>query len=171
MKNNYSLQTMFLMFCVFIVFVVTPCPILAQEYDDEDCIDAPGYPNGGFENTTNCSLATSNCFTRAFNQGCITGWSAANGSPDACWSFGSTVAPFEGELMAAMGSRWIGNDCKNEAIVTNVFLNPTKRYRLSFFHRTATYASISESVDIDVFLTSGLSNVISSDLDLSLIHI
>ncbi|MEM8909252.1 MAG: T9SS type A sorting domain-containing protein [Bacteroidota bacterium] len=160
MKN----KNMSLVICTFLTLAIALLmsgTALAQD----NCGPLSGFNNGGFENTSGCSASSSACFIRAFNDGCVSGWSAANGSPDACWSFPvNPVTPFEGEFMAAMGTS-ISSQCRHEAIFANVSLDPAKDYELSFHHRTSTISLVAGPVDAQVYLTSGLSNVISFSLD------
>lgn len=78
----------------------------------------------------------------SFNQGCMTGWQAAWGTPSVC-----SNAPYAGNYFACLGAN-------NEGFFQNLVLNADSTYCLSFYFRRLN----SGSGSLDVYLASSLVN-------------
>lgn len=135
--------------------------LLAQS----NCDPLSSFANGGFEEVEGCTPSGNGCFSKAFNHGCVTEWGAANGTPDACFSFDNSIDPFQGEMNAALGAIY-SSGCRNEAIFINLDLDPNNSYDLRFHHRTATFGVDGLSpINVKVYLTTGLTNVTGNGPD------
>jgi hypothetical protein len=132
------------------------------------CLPAPGFSNGSFETHTTggtgCVWTTNSFATQKispFNQGCVSGWFAANGTPNLFQQvFGNFPAsPAAGSVFAGLAIGG-GNPCFNEVLATNVSLDPAYTYELSFSYRATTAALVSSISPFtgSVVVTSGLSN-------------
>jgi gliding motility-associated-like protein len=78
----------------------------------------------------------------SFNQGCMTGWEAAWGTPSVC-----SNNPGEGDYYACLGAN-------NEGFFQTIDLFPDSTYCISFYFRRLN----SGSGSLDVYLASGLVN-------------
>lgn len=78
----------------------------------------------------------------SFNQGCMTGWDAAWGTPSVCAN-----NPYEADYYACLGAN-------NEGFFQTLALSPDSTYCLSFYFRRLNGGSGS----LDVYLASGLVN-------------
>jgi len=78
----------------------------------------------------------------SFNQGCMTGWEAAWGTPSVC-----SNNPGEGDYYACLGAN-------NEGFFQTLDLSPDSTYCLSFYFRGLNGGS----GNLDVYLASGLVN-------------